>query len=130
MADTGHEGDTGRVADCLFCRIVAGEIPSDNVHSTPTTLAFKDIAPAAPLHVLVVPRRHITDAAHVTEADGPVLADMVMAAHAVAEAAGVGGPDRGYRLIFNIGPDAMNSVPHLHLHVLGGQPLKGHFALA
>jgi histidine triad (HIT) family protein len=130
MSDTGHEGDTGRVADCLFCKIVAGEIPSDNVHSTPTTLAFKDIAPAAPLHVLVVPRRHITDAAHVTEADGPVLADMVMAAHAVAEAAGVGGPDRGYRLIFNIGPDAMNSVPHLHLHVLGGQPLKGHFALA
>jgi histidine triad (HIT) family protein len=130
MADTGHEGDTGRVADCLFCKIVAGEIPSDNVHSTPTTLAFKDIAPAAPLHVLVVPRRHITDAAHVTEADGPVLADMVMAAHAVAESSGVGGPDRGYRLIFNIGPDAMNSVPHLHLHVLGGQPLKGHFALA
>jgi histidine triad (HIT) family protein len=130
MADTGQEGDTGRVADCLFCKIVAGEIPSDNVHSTPTTLAFKDIAPAAPLHVLVVPRRHITDAAHVTEADGPVLADMVMAAHAVAEAAGVGGPDHGYRLIFNIGPDAMNSVPHLHLHVLGGQPLKGHFALA
>jgi histidine triad (HIT) family protein len=130
MADTGQEGDTGRVADCLFCKIVAGEIPSDNVHSTPTTLAFKDIAPAAPLHVLVVPRRHITDAAHVTEADGPVLADMVMAAHAVAEAAGVGGPDRGYRLIFNIGPDAMNSVPHLHLHVLGGQPLKGHFVLA
>jgi histidine triad (HIT) family protein len=130
MADTEQEGDTGRVRDCLFCKIVAGEVPSDIVHSTPTTLAFKDIAPAAPLHVLVVPRRHITDAAHVTEADGPVLADMVMAAHAVAEEAGVAGPDRGYRLIFNIGPDAMNSVPHLHLHVLGGQPLKGHFALA
>jgi histidine triad (HIT) family protein len=130
MSDTEQEGDTGRVRDCLFCKIVAGEIPSDIVHSTPTTLAFKDIAPAAPLHVLVVPRRHITDAAQVTAADGPVLADMLMAAHAVAEEAGVGGPDRGYRLIFNIGPDAMNSVPHLHLHVLGGQPLKGHFVLA
>jgi histidine triad (HIT) family protein len=130
MADTGQEGDSDRVADCLFCKIVAGDIPSDIVHSTATTVAFKDIAPAAPLHVLVVPRRHITDAAHVTAGDGPVLADMVMAAHAVAEAAGVGGPDRGYRLIFNIGPDAMNSVPHLHLHVLGGQPLKGHFVLA
>jgi histidine triad (HIT) family protein len=130
MADTEQEGDTGRVRDCLFCKIVAGEVPSDIVHSTPTTLAFKDIAPAAPLHVLVVPRRHITDAAQGTAADGPVLADMLMAAHAVAEEAGVAGPDRGYRLIFNIGPDAMNSVPHLHLHVLGGQPLKGHFALA
>jgi histidine triad (HIT) family protein len=130
MADTEQEGDTGRVADCLFCKIVAGDIPSDIVHSTATTVAFKDIAPAAPLHVLVVPRRHITDAAQITPADGPVLADMLMAAYAVAEAAGVAGPDRGYRLIFNIGPDAMNSVPHLHLHVLGGQPLKGHFALA
>jgi histidine triad (HIT) family protein len=119
-----------RVADCLFCQIVAGELPAEIVHQTATTLAFTDISPAAPLHVLVVPRRHITDAAQVTSADGPVLADMVMAAHAVADAAGVAGPDRGYRLIFNIGPDAHNSVPHLHLHVLGGEPLKGHFALA
>jgi histidine triad (HIT) family protein len=130
MSDTGQEGESGRVPGCLFCGIVAGEVPADIVHSTATTVAFKDIAPAAPLHVLVVPRRHITDAAHITEPDGSVLADMMIAAHAVAEDAGVAGPDRGYRLIFNIGPDAMNSVPHLHLHVLGGQPLKGHFALA
>jgi histidine triad (HIT) family protein len=129
MTDTEQEGDTGRVSDCLFCGIVAGDIPGDIVHSTETTVAFKDISPAAPLHVLVVPRRHITDAAHITAADGPVLADMMMAAYAVAEAAGVAGPDRGYRLIFNIGPDAMNSVPHLHLHVIGGQPLEGHLAL-
>ena len=115
---------------CLFCGIVAGDIPSETLHSTETTVAFKDTSPAAPLHVLVVPRRHITDASVITAEDGPVLADMLMAARAVAEAAGVAGPDRGYRLIFNIGPDAMNSVPHLHLHVLGGQPLKGHFALA
>jgi len=118
------------VSDCLFCKIVAGEVPSKIVHSTETTVAFNDIAPAAPLHVLVVPRRHIDDASQITADDGAVLADMLMAARAVAEAAGVAGPDRGYRLIFNIGPDAMNSVPHLHLHVLGGQPLKGHFALA
>ena len=118
------------VTDCLFCKIVAGDVPADIVHSTATTVAFKDIRPAAPLHVLVVPRQHVDNAAEVTAADGPVLADMLMAARAVADAAGVAGPDRGYRLIFNIGPDAMNSVPHLHLHVLGGQPLKGHFALA
>ncbi len=117
------------VTDCLFCQIVAGDVPAEIVHSTATTVAFNDIRPAAPLHVLVVPRQHIDNAAEVTAADGPVLADMLMAARAVADAAGVAGPDRGYRLIFNVGPDAMNSVPHLHLHVLGGQPLKGHFAL-
>ena len=118
------------MTDCLFCGIVAGEVPADVVHSTDTTLAFKDINPAAPLHVLVVPRRHIDDASTVTASDAPVLADMLVAARAVADAAGLATPERGYRLIFNIGPDAMNSVPHLHLHVLGGQPLKGHFALA
>ena len=115
------------MSDCLFCRIVAGEVPSDTVHETETTVAFKDISPAAPLHVLVVPRRHIDDASVVGAEDGPVLADMLMTARAVADAAGVATPDRGYRLVFNIGPDAMNSVPHLHLHVLGGEPLKGHF---
>jgi histidine triad (HIT) family protein len=118
-----------RMTDCLFCKIAAGDIPSEIVHETPTTVAFKDINPAAPLHVLVVPRRHLDDASVVTEEDGPVLADMVMAARAVADAAGLAVPDRGYRLIFNIGPDAMNSIPHLHLHVLGGKPLKGHLAL-
>jgi histidine triad (HIT) family protein len=118
------------MTDCLFCKIVAGDLPSDIVHQTETTVAFKDINPAAPLHVLVVPRRHIDDASVITSDDGPVLADMVQAARAVAEAAGVATPERGYRLIFNVGPDAMNSVPHLHLHVLGGEPLKGHFALS
>jgi histidine triad (HIT) family protein len=118
------------MTDCLFCRIVAGELPSETVHETETTVAFKDIHPAAPLHVLVVPRRHIDDAAAVTAEDGAILADMLLAAKAVAEDAGVAGPDRGYRLIFNVGPDAMNSVAHLHLHVLGGEPLSGHFAIA
>jgi histidine triad (HIT) family protein len=113
------------MSDCLFCGIVAGDIPAEIVYQTDTVVAFKDIAPAAPLHVLVVPRRHIADASVVQAADGDVLADMVMAAHAVAEQAGVAGPDRGYRLIFNIGPDALNSVPHLHLHVVAGKPLGG-----
>jgi histidine triad (HIT) family protein len=116
------------MTDCLFCKIVAGELPSEIVHETPTTVAFKDIHPAAPLHVLVVPRRHIEDASVVTQEEGPLLADLLMAARAVADQAGLATPDRGYRLIFNVGPDSMNSVPHLHLHVLGGQPLTGHFA--
>ncbi len=113
--------------DCLFCRIVAGELPSEIVHETEGTVAFKDITPAAELHVLVVPRRHITDASTVTAEDGPLMAEMLLAARAVADKAGLATPDRGYRLIFNIGPDAMNSVPHLHLHVLGGK-LSGHLA--
>ena len=116
-------------ADCLFCRIVAGEVPSETVYETPTTVAFKDISPHAPLHVLVVPRRHIDNASTVTAEDGPVLADMLLTARAVADAAGLAVPERGYRLIFNVGADALNSVPHLHLHVLGGEPLKGHLGL-
>ena len=116
------------MTDCLFCKIVAGELPSEIVHETPTTVAFKDIHPAAPFHVLVVPRRHVEDASVVTPEEGPLLADLLMAARAVADRAGLAAPDRGYRLIFNIGPDSMNSVPHLHLHVLGGRPLTGHFA--
>jgi histidine triad (HIT) family protein len=112
--------------DCLFCDIVSGDVPSDVVHETETTVAFKDINPAAPLHVLVVPRRHIENASMVDGEDGPVLADMLIAARSVAEAAGLAGPERGYRLIFNVGPDALNSVQHLHLHVLGGQPLSWH----
>jgi histidine triad (HIT) family protein len=97
------------------------------VHATPTTVAFKDIHPAAPFHVLVVPRRHIEDASTVGPEDGPVLADMLQAARAAAADAGLATPERGYRLVFNVGPDAMNSVGHLHLHVLGGTSLPGHF---
>ena len=76
--------------DCIFCQIVAGDLPSDIVHETENTVAFKDINPAAELHVLVIPRRHIDDASVVTAEDGPVLAEMLMAARAVADQAGPG----------------------------------------
>ena len=107
--------------DCLFCRIVAGSVPSDEVASTEHSYAFRDIQPAAPTHVLVVPRRHITDAADVGGADGDLLADMLLTAQRVATTEGVAGS--GYRLVFNVGEDAANSVPHLHLHVIGGRRL-------
>jgi histidine triad (HIT) family protein len=107
--------------DCLFCRIIRGEIPSDAVLSTDDTYAFRDIAPAAPVHVLVVPRRHIADAGAVGSVDGPLLAGMLEAAQQVATQEGIA--ETGYRLVFNVGADAQNSVPHLHLHVLGGRPL-------
>ncbi len=107
--------------DCLFCGIVGGDIPADVVRTDELTVAFRDVNPQAPVHVLVVPKRHITDAGSLTAGDGPELAAMFVAAKAVADAEGIGGEDRGYRLAFNVGPDASNSVPHLHLHVLGGR---------
>jgi histidine triad (HIT) family protein len=109
------------VADCLFCGIVAGEVPADIVRSDERTVAFRDINPAAPVHVLVVPRRHIVNASVVTAADADDLAALLEAAKAVADAEGIGIATRGYRLVFNVGPDALNSVDHLHLHVLGGR---------
>lgn len=107
--------------DCLFCRIVAGEVPSDRVLETPRTYAFRDINPAAPVHVLVVPRRHIENAGVVGAEHAEELAEMLTTAREVAEAEGV--LDRGYRLVFNVGADALNTVPHLHLHVVGGRQM-------
>lgn len=107
--------------DCLFCKILAGEIPSTEVVSSEGTYAFRDINPGAPTHVLVIPRRHIESAATLTDDDGDTLAEMIGTAQDVARKEGIA--DSGYRLVFNVGDDALNSVPHLHLHVLGGKRL-------
>ncbi len=107
--------------DCLFCGIVAGDVPAEIVHRDERTVAFRDIAPQAPVHVLVVPRRHIVNAGTVGPADADDVVALLVAAKAVADAEGIGGADRGYRLAMNVGPDAMNTVPHLHVHVLGGR---------
>ena len=109
------------MTDCLFCKIVAGDVPSDEVMSSEDTYAFRDINPGAPTHVLVVPRRHIESAATVTADDADTLAELIATAQAVARQEGIA--DSGYRLVFNVGDDALNSVPHLHLHVLGGKRL-------
>jgi histidine triad (HIT) family protein len=110
------------VSDCLFCRIVAGEVPSDEVASSEHTYAFRDINPALPTHVLVVPREHIESADTVRPEHAAVLAEMFDTAQRVARSEGLSG--RGYRLVFNVGKDALNSVPHLHLHVLGGRAME------
>ncbi|HKT02400.1 MAG TPA: histidine triad nucleotide-binding protein [Rugosimonospora sp.] len=108
-------------ADCLFCRIVAGEIPANRVHETEDTLAFRDIAPKAPVHVLVIPKAHHVDVAAVAGAD-PALAGQILAAAAeVAKAEGLTGG--GYRVIFNSGPYGGQEVFHVHAHVVGGAPL-------
>lgn len=110
------------VTDCIFCRIVAGDLPSDEVASSERTFAFRDVNPALPVHVLVVPREHITSADTVTAEHGDVLAEMMATAQRVARAEGLA--ERGYRLVLNVGEDAQNSVPHLHMHVLGGRPME------
>jgi histidine triad (HIT) family protein len=106
--------------DCLFCRIVAGKIPADKVRETEDILVFRDIAPQAPVHLLAVPKRHLSSIADVTEADGGMLGSLFVAANAAATAE-LG--DRGYRLVTNVGEEAGQSVFHLHLHILGGAPL-------
>lgn len=103
--------------DCIFCKVVAGEIPGDVVLSTDDVVAFRDVAPVAPTHVLVVPRRHAPDAA-ATAADDPALIGALVAAAAeVARKEGVS----DYRLVLNTGAEAGQSVFHTHLHVLAGR---------
>lgn len=108
-------------SDCLFCRVIAGELPATVVAESDSAVAVRDIAPGAPTHVLVLPRRHVRDATEVGAEDGPLLGAMVELANEVARLEGIG--ERGYRLVFNIGEDAGNSVGHLHLHVVGGRRL-------
>ena len=108
--------------DCLFCGIVAGRVPATTVAETELAVAFRDLDPQAPTHVLVVPRRHIDNAATVTDADGDVVAGLLTTAREVARAEGL--LEGGYRLVLNVGDDAGNTVPHLHLHVLGGRPMS------
>jgi histidine triad (HIT) family protein len=108
-------------SDCLFCRIVRGEIPASVVVETDRSLAFRDLHPQASTHVLVVPRRHLVHAGEITAADAADVADLFVTAQQVVELDSIA--ERGYRLVFNVGDDAGNSVPHLHLHVLGGKHL-------
>jgi histidine triad (HIT) family protein len=108
------------VSDCLFCRVVAGDVPADVVHSTDRALAFRDIGPQAPTHVLVVPREHHPDLAAAVDSDPSLVAELAAAAVAVARQEGL---DGGYRLVANTGDDGGQTVPHLHLHVLGGRSL-------
>ena len=107
--------------DCLFCRIVAGEIPSTRVYETDAVYAFADISPQAPVHVLVVPKDHHRDAGSLGAQDPALAGRLLEAAAAVAEQQGVS--DGGYRVVFNTGAGAGQTVFHVHAHVLGGRPL-------
>ncbi|MEV0650867.1 histidine triad nucleotide-binding protein [Phytomonospora sp. NPDC050363] len=108
------------MADCLFCRIVAGEIPSATVHETNRVLVFRDIAPKAPTHLLAIPKDHHVTVAELAAADPGLAGELLEAAGRAAESEGL---DGGYRLIVNTGDDSGWEVRHVHVHVLGGEPL-------
>ena len=105
--------------DCLFCKIVAGEIPSTQVHADDLVIAFRDIAPRAPTHILIVPREHIRSAAELTEAHGPLLGRIFAIAADIARREGI--VDSGYRLVSNVGRWGGQTVDHLHFHLMGGR---------
>ena len=107
---------------CLFCKIAAGEIPSRKAYEDETVYAFHDIAPQAPVHILIIPKRHIGSVQELTRADDALLGHMFEVARKIAAENGL--DETGYRLITNIGADAGQSVPHLHLHLIGGKTLK------
>ena len=106
---------------CIFCRIAAGEIPSEIVYGSETVVAFRDTDPKAPTHVLLIPREHIASLAEIRERHGPMLAEMARAASDLARSEGI--DESGWRLVTNVGPGAGQSVFHLHLHLLGGRPM-------
>jgi histidine triad (HIT) family protein len=107
------------VPDCLFCKIASGEVPATRVLETERTLAFRDINPQAPIHVLIIPKRHYRDLADLAAADAALLAEMAGQAHEVALADGIA--VTGYRVVFNTGSNAGQTVDHAHAHVLGGR---------
>jgi histidine triad (HIT) family protein len=109
------------MSECLFCRIVAGEIPANEVMRTSEVLAFWDISPQAPTHLLVVPTTHYDDAMAMSSADPALAGRLLRAAGEVANSAGL---DAGYRIVFNTGEDGGQSVHHVHAHVLGGRALS------
>lgn len=108
--------------DCIFCRIAAGELPAKIVREDEETLAFRDIDPRAPTHVLIIPRRHIPSVNALTEADAELVGRLFVVAREIAEGEGVA--ESGYRLVMNTGPGAGQSVDHIHLHLLGGRDLS------
>ena len=108
------------MSDCLFCKIIAGEIPSAKVYEDDSVYAFRDIAPMAPVHVLVVPKAHIPSADGVSTENSAYVARIFEAIPKIAAAEGL---TNGYRVITNCGEDACQTVKHLHFHILGGKPL-------
>jgi histidine triad (HIT) family protein len=107
--------------DCLFCRIVAGDIPAARVHDDDLVIAIRDLHPVAPVHLLLMPRAHVGSALDLTEADAPVTGRLLSVAAALARSEGIA--EGGYRLVVNAGNDGGQTVGHLHVHLLGGRAM-------
>ena len=107
--------------DCIFCQIVAGKVPSEIVYQDEEVIAFPDINPKAPTHLLIVSKRHIPSLTHLSEAELPLITHMVNVAKRLAKDEGIS--ERGYRLVINCGEEGGQLVPHLHIHFLGGKKL-------
>ena len=108
--------------NCIFCKIVSGEIPSEILYQDEEVIAFHDIEPLAPTHLLVIPRRHIPSLTHLSEADAPLIGHMVKIANQLAREKDIAGS--GYRLVISCGEQGGQLVPHLHMHLLGGKRLS------
>ena len=109
------------MSDCLFCKIVSKEVDADVVHESTEVLAFRDINPAAPTHVLVIPKRHISSASELGEEDRDLLVDLFQTMTSVAASSGL---DKGHRIVTNVGAEGGQTIDHLHFHVLGGRTLS------
>jgi histidine triad (HIT) family protein len=107
--------------ECVFCRIVAGELPAEILRETDDAVAFRDLDPKAPTHVLLIPKEHIASLADVGDRHGAMLADIAQSAAHLARTEGIA--DSGWRLVTNVGPDAGQAVFHLHFHLLGGRQM-------
>ena len=112
-----------RTTDCLFCRIVSGEIPAELVAQGEEWIAFRDVTPQAPTHVLIIPKTHIASVNELTDANSDVVGELVLRARAIAAERGHSEP--GYRIVMNCNAEGGQTVFHLHLHLLGGRQLKG-----
>ena len=110
------------MSDCLFCKILDGEIPCDRVYENDQVIAFRDVNPQAPTHILVIPRKHISTINDLTADDKDIVGDMVLAAQTIAKQEGI--EESGYRLVMNCNEGAGQTVFHIHLHILGGRNMN------
>jgi histidine triad (HIT) family protein len=108
--------------ECIFCGIVAGKVPGDVVHQDDDVLAFRDILPKAPTHLLIIPKAHITSVAKLADEQQELAGHLIIIAKSLAEKEGIA--DKGYRLVINCGPEGGQVVPHLHLHLIGGRQME------
>jgi len=109
------------VEDCVFCKIASGKLPGDIVYQDENVVAFKDIHPKAPVHILIIPRKHITSLVEITDEDLPLVAQMIRVANTIARQQGTG---NAYKLVINTGGDAGQVVMHLHMHLLAGKKIS------